>query len=67
MALKYRGLVLKSRTLDLATLVILLGAAQMYLPDIKDLLGDYYGVINFIIGVAIVLLRFKTTGKVGDK
>lgn len=65
--MKYEGIIKKSRTLDFATLLTILGAVQMYLPNIADMLGKYNGITTFIIGVLVAYLRFVTKGKVGDK
>lgn len=63
----YKGLIKKSRTLDLSAIVATMGVLEMNLPMVRESLGSNYGWI--FIGIAAVgaFLRMKTTGKVGDK
>lgn len=64
--MKYQGFIKNSRTLDLGAIVAILGVAQANLPDLGfDPVTA--GWINVGIGAAIVILRLKTTGPVGDK
>lgn len=64
--MKYEGLIKKSRTLDLAALVTIFGAVQVALPQLQ-LDPATYGWVNLGVGVTIALLRYITTGPVGDK
>lgn len=65
--MKYHGAIKKSRTLDLMAVIGVLGVVEQNLHLVRDQLGDHYGWV--FIGIAVVgtLLRFKTTGPVGQK
>lgn len=66
----YQGVINKSRTLDkefLAGAVGLIGVFQDKLPMVQDSLGNYYGWIMLGLAAVGYWLRYKTTGKVGDK
>ncbi len=64
--MQYQGITKKSRTLDLAGLLAVLGAVQVALPDLA-LPPQYNGIVTMIVGVLVAFLRFKTTGPVGEK
>lgn len=63
----YKGLIKKSRTLDMAAMVAALGVLEMNLPLVRESLGNYYGWVFIGIAVAAAVLRLKTTGPVGQK
>lgn len=51
----------KSKTINLGALVVILGAVQQYLPEVAPMLGEHAGLVNMVIGVAVIYLRFLTT------
>jgi len=65
--MKYRGIVKRSRTLDAAVLVAVLGAVELNFPLLQDMLGEWYGVSYIFIAGLMAYLRFVTTGPVGQK
>ena len=60
-------LTLKSKTINLSYVVAAFGAAQMYLPEMKVMLGEYYGLIFMVVGVAYAVLRKVTTKPLSEK
>ena len=62
----YQGFIKKSRTYDLAAIILLLGAVQAYVPDL-GLSQVHTGIMNMAIAAAVAYLRHITTGPVGDK
>ena len=44
-----------------------LGAAEMYLPMVKEQLGSHYGVVLMVIGVSVAVLRKVTTKPLSER
>lgn len=68
--MKYKGIIKKSRTLDKETALLfigIIGVVQEYLPMVQNTLGENYGFVMMGFAVIGFILRFKTTGPVGDK
>lgn len=63
----YKGLIKKSRTLDVAAVIAILGVIEANFSLISDQLGEYQGFVYIGISIAMALLRMKTTAPVGDK
>jgi hypothetical protein len=64
----YKGLILKSHTLDFNTLVLVGVAVEQNLPMLKDMIpATVYPWITFGVLMTNVLLRLKTKGPVGEK
>ena len=63
----YNGIIKKSRTLDVAALLAMLGVVQQALPSVQTQLGDYYGLVFMGVGAIVAYLRTTTTGPVGAK
>ncbi len=63
----YKGIIKKSRTLDLSAALAVLGVIELNMPLVRDMLGDYYGVVFILFAAVGAYLRTDTTGKVGDK
>ena len=58
----------KSKTMWLALLVTILGAAQTYFPNFRDMIpAHWYGPIFGSLGVIIAILRFVTTQPISQK
>lgn len=62
----YKGLINKSRTHDFATVLVIMGAIQMYLPQL-NLPAPWNGIATMAVGVIVAYLRSITTGPVGEK
>jgi len=62
----YQGLINKSRTHDFATILVVMGAVQMYLPAL-DLPPPWNGIATMTVGVIVAYLRSITKGPVGEK
>ena len=54
---------LKSRTYWLGILT----AASAALPEMRDFLAQYYGIVAVLLGISIAALREVTTNSIGDK
>jgi len=69
--MSYKGVIKKSRTLDLTMISQMLDVATIaflaYEPEQLGLPVVAYFGVRVVINVAQVYLRFKTTGPVGDK
>lgn len=65
--MKYKGLIHKSRFLDFGALIGVFGVLEQNLPLVREQLGDYYGIIFIGIAVITFMLRYVTTGPVGEK
>lgn len=58
----------KSKMLSLGFIVAVLGAIQMYLPEIRDYLDpQVYGIVTFVVGALIVVFRYLTTQPLEEK
>lgn len=57
----------KSKTVSFGLLLVILSAVQQYLPELQVLLKDYYSIATFVIGVAVIVLRYLTTTPMSDK
>ena len=64
--MKYEGIIKKSRTLDFAMLLGIMGAVQITLPALQ-LDPVYSGYVNMAVAVMIAVLRYKTKNPVGGK
>lgn len=62
----YNGFIKKSRTYDLAAVILVLGAVQTYVPDL-GLSQVHTGMMNMAIAGLVAFLRHITTGPVGEK
>lgn len=51
---------IKSKTYWFGLAVTVLGAIQLYLPEVEHLLAGWSGVVNMGVGVGIVILRELT-------
>jgi hypothetical protein len=63
---KYQGIINKSRTHDFAAALVVMGAIQMYLPQL-EIPHPWDGAITMVVGVLVAYLRYITTGPVGQK
>ena len=63
-AIKQRA---RSKTYRLAIAVSALGAVQMALPGVADLLKEHYGPVTMAVGVLIAVLREMTKDALSDK
>lgn len=67
--MKYKGIVKKSRTLDLIVISGLLDTAALgflaYSPEQLGLTVPIYAVIRIVVTMLQFYLRFKTTGPIG--
>ena len=57
----------KSKTYHLALAVSALGAVQIALPGVADLLKEHYGPVTMVVGVLIAVLREMTKDAISDK
>jgi hypothetical protein len=58
---------LRSKTYRLSLLVAGLGAAQEFMPYLKEFLAANYGTVFFGIAVAGAIVRELTNGPISDK
>jgi hypothetical protein len=68
--MKYRGMIMGSRTLDALGLFTVLSALQMPLMDVlKEFNASpkWVVLVNFIMIAVLAFLRFQTTTAVGEK
>lgn len=68
--MKYQGFIKRSRTYDLAALLVFLGALQVALPQLLgpfDLRPEWVGSASALLGIIVAVLRTDTTGPVGQK
>ena len=66
----YKGLIMKSRTLDFGALLVILGAVQVSLPALLgpfNISTEATGAGTALIGLIVVILRAVTKGPVGEK
>jgi len=63
----YKGVIKKSRTLDAAALIAVLGVIEANFGLLREMLGEHYGISYIAIAAIMAWLRVKTTGPVGDK
>jgi hypothetical protein len=65
---KYTGIIKQSRTLDLAAITGVVGAALATLPQLQALISpEQYGMALLILSLWQAYLRAKTTGPIGSK
>lgn len=50
----------KSKTINAAVIIAVLGVVELNMPLIRDNLGDFYGFSYIAIAVIMAWLRFKT-------
>lgn len=50
----------KSRTIQIASVLILLSELQAFLPQMQSIIGGWYNHIAAAIGLGIIVLRFIT-------
>jgi len=62
----YQGFIKKSRTYDLAALIAVLTAVQVFVPQLR-IPEAYIPIVGMIVSGMIAYLRHLTTGPVGDK
>ena len=66
--IKYNGIIKKSRTIDLAAVTGMVGAALAALPELRAVIPpEYYGGAFIVLSVYQAYLRVKTTGPMGQK
>ena len=59
---------MKSWTINYGLLLVILGSLQQNFDYLRKLIGEEnYGLAFVVIGVVVVVLRFKTTTAVEDK
>lgn len=65
---QYKGIIKQSRTLDLAALTGMVGAAVTVLPQLQDLFSPKeYGLAFLLLSIVQAYLRAKTTGPINSK
>ncbi len=57
---------IKSKTMWFAFLLMILGAVQTALPELK-LPPEWYGVVNMLVAIMVAGLRFITTQPLSEK
>ncbi len=62
----YQGFIKKSRTYDLAAIIVVLAATQAFIPQLK-IPDAYIPFVGMAVSGLIAYLRHITTGAVGDK
>jgi len=62
----YQGFIKKSRTYDLAALIVILSATQVFIPELK-IPEAYIPLVGMAVSGLIAYLRHITTGPVGEK
>lgn len=68
--MKYKGVIKKSRTLDVLALFTVLTAVQPLAMDVLAGFGlspKWVGLSNLVMIAVLAYLRFRTTGPVGEK
>ena len=69
--MNYKGVILKSRTLDVAALSVVMDAVSLaflaYHPEQLGITLPAYAGLRMAVTSLQAYLRFKTTGPVGDK
>lgn len=67
----YKGVIKKSRTLDLAAISTVIDAAfigfMAYTPEQLGITAPVFMGVRILLSGTLAYLRFKTTGEVGDK
>lgn len=59
---------MKSWTINYGLLLVILGSLQQNFDYLRKLIGEEnYGLAFVVVGVVVVVLRFKTTTAVEDK
>lgn len=59
---------LKSKTVSFGLLLTVLGAVQMYLPSVQQMMTpEAYGMATFAVGVIVVVLRAVTVQSLDQK
>ena len=58
---------IKSRTLQFAALVAVLGVLEINLGLLEDALGDWYGIVFIVISMITAFLRVVTIAPLSDK
>ncbi len=62
----YQGFIKKSRTYDLAAVIAVLMATQVFIPQLK-IPDTYIPFVGMAVSGAIAYMRHITSGAVGDK
>jgi hypothetical protein len=58
----------KSKTIRFAVVLAILGAAQVYLPALEDIITPKeYGYATFIVAILVAGLRVATTKPLSDR
>jgi len=58
----------KSKTMWFSGALVVIGAVQVGLPDLKEHIPSlYYGLFNMLVGVITAWLRWVTTTDLGEK
>lgn len=57
----------RSVTNNFGLLVVLLPEIQAALPEFQDVLADHYSLVYRAIGIAVILLRYRTKVPMADK
>ena len=59
---------LKSWTINYGLLLVSLGSLEVNFSYLKNIIPEkYYGLLFVVVGVLVVVLRFKTTTAVNNK
>jgi hypothetical protein len=56
----------KSKTINTALVITVLGIVELNMHMLRDNLGDWYGFSYIAIGCIMAWLRFKTTEGISD-
>jgi len=57
----------KSKTINTALIIALLGVLELNFQYLQGMLGDYYGVTWIVFSMIMVVLRAMTTQSLNDK
>ena len=57
----------KSKTILFSYLLTGLSAAQLYLPELRGVLSENFGIVTLVIGVSVAILRKVTTKPLSEK
>lgn len=57
----------KSKTINWSLFIALFGMLELNLPQVRPLLGDYYGLVLIGIAGVNIVLRHLTTKSLEDK
>ena len=52
---------IKSKTMNTAAIIAMLGVVELNMPLLRENLGEWYGVSYIVIGAVMAFLRWKTS------